>query len=398
MDSKIKAFFQEHLKGDYKIWLIVFILNAFGLLVQFSAKAKMAMDGPLDPITNFFKTIAILCISFYLMSYFSKINYSRVAKFSDLALLFSWGLVIIALAFGPKIGGANRWVAVGPIQFMPSDMVKLCLITSLAKDFSSKQADPESYNYVMFIRMLFKIGISCFLIMISNFSTSVLIFLTSIILMYFGRVPAKQIGLIVAAIAFLAVGVVYFEIGQRAKTVKMRIENYIQRRGQADPESKVSKGKNEDYQITQSLFAIATGAIHPKGPGKSQQRFMLSQAESDFVYAIIIEEYGIVGGLAIPLLFLIFMYRGAKAIQYSVRPFGGLLSAGLTFSIVFQAFINMLVAVDAGPVTGQPMPMISAGGTSLIFTAVSIGLILAVSKDKDPATAIAPAPAQTALA
>jgi cell division protein FtsW len=394
MDSKIKAFFQEHLKGDYKIWLIVFILNAFGLLIQFSAKAKMAMDGPFEPLTSFVKTIAILGISFYLMNYFSKINYSRVAKFSDLALILSWGLVVVALAFGPKIGGANRWVAVGPIQFMPSDMVKLCLIISLAKDFSSKQADPESYNTVMFFRMLFKIGISCFLIMLSNFSTSVLIFLTSIILMFFGRVPAKQIGLIITTVAIIAVTVVSLGIGQRAQTVKTRIENFIQRIGKND--TRVNKAKNEDYQITRSLFAIATGAIHPKGPGKSQQRYILSQAESDFVYAIIIEEYGIVGGLAIPLLFLIFMYRGAKAIQYSTRPFGGLLSAGLTFSIVFQAFINMLVAVDAGPVTGQPMPMISAGGTSLIFTAVSIGLILAVSKDKEPATAAAPA--QPALA
>ena len=384
MDSKIKAFFQEHLKGDYKIWLIVFILNAFGLLIQFSAKAKTSMDGPFEPLSSFVKTIVILGISFYLMSYFSKINYSRVAKFSDLALLLSWVLVIVALAFGPTIGGANRWVALGPIQFMPSDMVKLCLITSLAKDFSSKQADPESYNAVMFFRMLFKIGISCFLIMLSNFSTSVLIFFTSIILMFFGRVPAKQIGLIITAVAIIAVTVVSLGVGQRAKTVKTRIENYVQRVGKN--EDRLSKSKNEDYQITRSLFAIATGAIHPKGPGKSQQRYILSQAESDFVYAIIIEEYGIVGGLAIPLLFLIFMYRGAKAIQYSTRPFGGLLSAGLTFSIVFQAFINMLVAVDAGPVTGQPMPMISAGGTSLIFTAVSIGLILAVSKDKEPFT------------
>ena len=366
------------------------ILNAFGLLIQFSAKAKMTMDGPLEPLSSFVKTLAILGISFYLMSFFSKSNYSRVAKFSDLALILSWGLVIIALFFGPKIGGANRWVNLGPISFMPSDMVKLCLITSLAKDFSSKQADPESYNYVMFIRMLFKIGISCFLIMLSNFSTSVLIFFTSIILMFFGRVPAKQIALIVLAVAILAIGVVTLGIGQRAQTVKTRIENFVQRIGKND--TKANKAKNEDYQITRSLYAIATGAIHPKGPGKSQQRYILSQAESDFVYAIIIEEYGIVGGLAIPLLFLIFMYRGAKAIQYSNRPFGGLLSAGLTFSIVFQAFINMLVAVDAGPVTGQPMPMISAGGTSLIFTAISIGLILAVSKDKDPE------PVQTALA
>ena len=326
MDSKIRAFFQEHLKGDYKIWLIVFILNAFGLLIQFSAKAKLTMDGPFEPLSSFIKTLVILGISFYLMSYFSKSNYSRVAKFSDLALFLSWGLVMVAYVFGATKGGANRWVNLGPISFMPSDMVKLCLITSLAKDFSSKQADPESYNWVMFFRILFKIGVSCFLIMLSNFSTSILIFLTSLILMFFGRVPAKKIGLIMLTVAAIGVSVVVLGIGQRAQTVKTRIENYVQRIGKN--ETKVNKAKNEDYQITRSLYAIATGAIHPKGPGKSQQRYILSQAESDFVYAIIIEEYGIVGGLAIPLLFLIFMYRGAPFVSANAPRLQPLLRAG----------------------------------------------------------------------
>jgi cell division protein FtsW len=129
MDSKIRAFFQEHLKGDYKIWLIVFILNAFGLLIQFSAKAKLTMDGPFEPLSSFIKTLVILGISFYLMSYFSKSNYSRVAKFSDLALFLSWGLVMVAYVFGATKGGANRWVNLGPISFMPSDMVKLCPVS-----------------------------------------------------------------------------------------------------------------------------------------------------------------------------------------------------------------------------------------------------------------------------
>jgi cell division protein FtsW len=135
--------------------------------------------------------------------------------------------------------------------------------------------------------------------------------------------------------------------------------------------------------LKRSWYAIATGALIPKGPGNSQFRYLLSQAESDFIYAIILEEYGLIFGLAIPLLFIWFMWRGASAIKYSEKPLGGLLSAGLTCTIVLQAFINMLVAVGAGPVTGQPMPMISAGGTSLIFTALSIGLILSISRDKE---------------
>jgi cell division protein FtsW len=240
------------------------------------------------------------------------------------------------------------------------------------------------------LSILLKLGTTCFLIMLSNFSTSILIFATSIVLMIFGRVPFKQIIKTVALFAILAVGVVTLGIGQRAQTVRKRIFNYTQRIGERQSNS--DKNLGEDYQIHRSLFAIATGALSPKGPGKSQQKYFLSQAESDFIYAIILEEYGLLAGILLPLFFIYFMYRGASAVKFSEKPFGGLLSAGLTFAIVLQAFINMLVAVDAGPVTGQPMPMISAGGTSLIFTAISIGLILSVSRDKDKFFSSKPTP------
>lgn len=377
--NRIKALKLE-LKGDYQIWLIVLVLNLFGLLVQFSAKGRIAMMSPWDPITSFIKTIVILAISFWLMAYFSRQNYIRLAKFSELALLASWALIGAAYLFGTSKGGASRWLEIGPISFMPSDMAKLCLTASLAKDFSTKQADSKLYTAPVLLYIFFKIGVTCFLIMLSNFSTSVLIFASSIVLMLFGRVPFKYILTMVGLFICGAGLVVALGIGQRAQTIKSRIENYIARRDQKDVN--IDKKMGEDYQITRSLYAIATGGISPKGPGKSQQKYFLSQAESDFIYAIIIEEYGLIAAIAIPLLFLYFLYRGARAVQESMAPFGGLLSAGLTSSIVFQAFINMFVSVDAGPVTGQPMPMISAGGTSLIFTAISIGLILAVSEDK----------------
>jgi cell division protein FtsW len=381
METRISNYIKSHLAGDYQIWFIVFLLNTFGLLIQFSAKGKLNMSGPFDPITNMLKSMVILGLSFFLMSWFSRQNYIKMTQFSHIALVFSWILILIALKFGESKGGASRWIELGPISFMPSDMAKLCLTASLAKDFSTRQADQSSYNWVMFFWLLFKIGMTCFLIMLSNFSTSILIFGTSIVLMFFGRVPIMQIVYIVSAVFMLAVGVVFFEVGQRAKTVKSRISNFNSRIN--EKESKQLNKKGDDYQLYRSWYAIATGALTPKGPGKSQQRYFLSQAESDFIYAIILEEYGIIIGLFIPILFLWFMYRGASVIRFSVKPLGGLLSAGLTFSIVLQAFINMLVSVGAGPVTGQPMPMISSGGTSLIFTAISIGLILSVSRDRD---------------
>jgi cell division protein FtsW len=173
-------------------------------------------------------------------------------------------------------------------------------------------------------------------------------------------------------------------VGQRAETIVNRIEVYWNRmmRHQTKEEIEIAD-QGSNFQLKQSLYAIATGALQPKGPGNSQFRFHLSQAESDFVYAIIIEEWGIVAGILLPAMFIALFWRGALAISYSAKPLGGLMSAGLTFSIVLQAFLNMFVAIGAIPVTGQPIPLVSAGGTSLIFTLISIGFILSVTRDKD---------------
>ena len=384
METRITNYIKNRLAGDYQIWFIVILLNTFGLLIQFSAKGKLSMGGPFEPMASIIKSLVLLGISFYLMAWVSRKNYIKVTRIAHIALIFSWILILIALKFGESKGGASRWLELGPISFMPSDMAKLCLTASLAKIFSTRQSDQSSYNFPLFLIILAEIGITCFLIMLSNFSTSALIFLTSIVLMMFGRVPLAQITGIITVVVSIAIIVVTFEIGQRAATVKARIKTFATRTlSTSTKETKKIQDKGDTYQLKRSWYAIATGALIPKGPGNSQFRFLLSQAESDFIYAIILEEYGLIFGLAIPLLFIWFMWRGASAIKYSEKPLGGLLSAGLTCTIVLQAFINMLVAVGAGPVTGQPMPMISAGGTSLIFTALSIGLILSISRDKE---------------
>lgn len=389
MEAKITKYLKEHLVGDYQIWFIVLLLNIFGLLIQFSTKSRMTMSGPFEPLTSIIKTIAILIASFYLMSWISRQNYIKITRFSNIFLFLSWGLILFAYFFGESKGGASRWINLGFVSFMPSDMAKLCLTASLAKIFSTRQADQSQYNIATALVILILIGVTCFLIMLSNFSTSILIFMTSIVLMFFGRVPIKYISSIVGIVAFLAVMVVSLGIGQRAATVRSRIATFITRVSEQDKSKLKEMNKSdENYQINLSKYAISTGALIPKGPGNSQYRYLLSQAESDFIYAIILEEYGLFMGILIPLFFLWFMWRGSSVIRYSGKPLGGLLSAGLTFSIVIQAFINMLVAVGAGPVTGQPLPMISAGGTSLVFTAISIGLILSISRDKEMETKI----------
>jgi len=383
MKSKLYAYFKNQMHGDYKIWLIVMILNAFGMVVQFSAKGRFNMEGPFEPILGMIKPLVILFISFWVMAWVSRQDYVSVIKYITLLLFLSWGLILFAYFFGTEKGGASRWVDLGPVSFMPSDMAKLCLTISLAKMFSTRQANPAAYTPWVIFLILAQIGITCFLVILSNVSTSGIIFTTSLVVMVFGRVPWKSIGIIFCIVAALAVTVIYKGIGQRSETAKNRIENYIKRVFlHSDSKQNLVDDKKENYQLKQSLYAISTGALRPKGPGKSQFKFHLTQAESDFVYAIIIEEYGIVAGLFIPFLFMALVYRGALAIKYSAKPIGGLMAAGLAFSISTQAFINMLVSVGALPVTGQPIPMVSAGGTSLFFTAISIGLMLSISKDK----------------
>jgi cell division protein FtsW len=374
---------KNHFKGDIHILLIVFFLSVMGVIVQFSAKGRLTMDGPLSPLVPLLKSLVILLAGFWCMGKISQMDYLKSTKRMDLLLYGSWILIELAYLFGQKAGGASRWIPLGPFTFMPSDMAKLCLTISLSKMFAARQADPNAYNPSVIFAICFKIGGTCFLIFLSNFSTSVIVFGTSIVLMIFGRVPWKKIALIFGIFAIIAAGLIYKRVGQRAETIINRIEVYWHRMmgDQTQAEIEIAD-QGSNYQLKQSLYAIATGATQPKGPGNSQFRFHLSQAESDFIYAIIIEEWGIIAGILLPAMFLWLFWRGALAISYSAKPLGGLMSAGLTFSIVLQAFLNMFVAIGAIPVTGQPIPLISAGGTSLIFTLVSIGFILSVTRDK----------------
>jgi cell division protein FtsW len=379
------AYLRSLMAGDYQLWCIVLFLNGLGFLVQFSAKSKYHLGGALEPISYLIKTGAILVISLVIMSYISRQDYVKLTRWNNLFLLASWLLIGFAYVFGPSKGGASRWIDIGPISFMPSDMAKLALIISLSKLFATKQSGLKEYNTWTLVIILIQVGITCFLIMLSNFSTSILIGGTSFVLMLFGRVPWRSIGIVVGVLVGLGFSVVVLGIGQRAETVQNRIKSYIKRTMQHESGKQELSEKDdaENYQLHQSQMAIATGALQPLGPGKSQFRYLLSQADSDFIYATVLEEYGLIMGLFLPFVYLWLLMRGIRVIQFSAKPLGGLLSAGLSFSIVVQAFINMFVSVGAIPVTGQPMPMISAGGTSLIFTAISMGLIMSISRDKD---------------
>jgi cell division protein FtsW len=226
------------------------------------------------------------------------------------------------------------------------------------------------YSWQIFNKMILWVGIICFLIALSSTSTAVLLGFACFLMLYVGRVPKKY--LIAMLISIGLAGTLGLILGQRYDTAKKRVERFVYREN-----DKTKKGLD---QSDQGFIAIAHGGIIGQGLGNSHQRNYLTQAYSDFIYAIIIEEYGLIGGVFIVLLYAVLLMRGVQNINQTNRAFGGLLSAGLTLSIGLQAFTNMAVAVGIFPVTGQPLPLLSMGGTSVLFTCISLGIILSVSR------------------
>jgi len=207
------------------------------------------------------------------------------------------------------------------------------------------------------------------LIALNNMSTAILLLVTCMLIMFIGRVPMKYLAMLL--FVGLLFGALAFKFGNRGGTMVSRIQHYIG----------VLKGVEEpQFQAKHGLIAIATGGVLGKGPGNSDQRNILPNPYADFIYAILIEEYGMIGGVTLLVLYLILLNRGMKASYNSERAFGGLLSAGLAFDLVCQAMVNMGVVVGLGPITGQPLPLISMGGTSMVFTGLSLGIILSVSR------------------
>jgi cell division protein FtsW len=252
-------------------------------------------------------------------------------------------------------------------QFQPSDLAKVAVVAFVAFVLSKSQNkisdEKESWNVMK------KIGIWVIpligLVALSNYSTAALLFASVILLLFVGRIPLKLIGLI--GVGVLIVGALAFFVGDRGATLLSRISTFFD-------------AKEPEGQLEQSFIAIVNGGILGRGPGGSLQRDFLSQSSSDFIFAIIIEEYGWIGGLLVVFLYLALLFRGMQAVAKSKDSFGGLLSAGISFSLVLQAMFNMMVAVGLVPVTGQPLPFLSMGGTSLIFTGFSLGILVSISR------------------
>jgi cell division protein FtsW len=308
------------------------------------------------------------------LMYFSHLlDYRYYAGISKVLMIVTIPLLFYTLLFGNTVNDASRWVTIPVINqtFQTSDLAKLALITFLARTLTRKQENIKDVKKA-FLPIMGAVCTIFILIALANLSTALMLFGVSILLLIIGRISIKQIALVCLGGMILLTAVVL--LGPRRKTYMSRIETYMHPE-KADPD--------KSFQANQAKIAIATGGVFGKGPGNSTQRNFLPHPYSDFVYALIIEEYGLMGGVVLALLYLVFLWRCILIVTQSPKAFGALLAAGLSFSLTIQAFANMAVAVGLGPVTGVPLPLVSMGGTSILFTSIAFGIILSVSRDID---------------
>jgi cell division protein FtsW len=369
--NNLKAWIDEHFKGDPIIWAIVILLSLFSILVVYSATGTLAYKTAGGNTELYlFRHSFLVFLSLFVMWLAHKMPYRKYALYARLFMFLSMPLLVFTYFFGSNINEANRWLTIPVINqaFQPSDLAKLSLIAALAAMLAKRQKNIQDFAKT-FLPVIFSIGAICALIGMANMSTAILLLMTCLLIMFIGRVPMKHLALVVM-IGVMGLTVAVF-VGQRGDTFWSRIEAFWESK---EDDSKIP------FQAEQSYIAIATGGITGKGPGNSEQRNSLPHPYSDFIYSIIIEEYGLVGGATVLFLYLALLYRGMRIVVNSNKAFGGLLSAGLSFALVIQALVNMAVSVGLGPITGLPLPLLSMGGTSLVFTGTALGIILSVSR------------------
>jgi cell division protein FtsW len=359
-----------NLEGDKTIWGVVLALSLTSVLVVYSTAGWHFL----------FSHITKLLLGLFAIYVVHKIKFKYFSKLGQLGFLFSLFLLVLVLLIGVSVNGASRWLQFANLQFQPSDVAKLAILVYMARQISKQRNYLHDFKE-LFWHVLGPLILVCILILPNNFSTAALVFTNGLVLMFVGKIRIKFIAAIIG-FAFVGALTIYAtakftplgtKIMPRSATWVSRIDSFF-----VDAEG---DEQTKDFQQTQALVAIQNGGMTGVGPGKSTQRNILPYSSSDFIYAIIIEEYGLFGGVLALLFYLILMFRAIRIALRVESVFGSLLTTGLMFSLVFQALINMLVSVEVLPVTGQTLPLISMGGTSIVFSCIAIGIVLSVSRD-----------------
>ena len=373
----------SNLKGDKGIWSFVALLALFSFMPVFSASSNLAFmnNGSGNTLSYLVKHAVHIIVGFFMIYRLHKMPYHYFRAISKILLPLVWLLLGYTMFKGTVIDGANasRWIQVPfvGITFQTSTVASIVLMIYVARYLSKTRETPVTFKN-SFWELWTPVGITLILILPANFSTAALIFSMVILLVFIGKYPLKYIGSIVllGAVLFtffiLIVKAFPDAFPNRVDTWMSRIENFTS-----------DKPDEDDYQIEKAKIAIASGGIYGLGPGKSVQKNFLPQSSSDFIFAIIVEEYGLIGGLGVLLLYMLLFFRFIVAAHTCNSMFGKLLVVGLGFPIIFQALINMGVAVELLPVTGQTLPLISSGGSSIWMTSIAIGIILSVTKKEE---------------
>ena len=375
------------LKGDKVIWAFIALLALFSFMPVFSASSNLAYmrHGSGNALTYLLKHAVHIFIGFFIIYQVHKIPYHYFRGISMVALPIVWVLLVYTLVKGTVIDGANasRWIQIPfiGISFQTSTLAAIVLYVFVAR-YLSKSREVEPTFKQSFIDLWIPVFVTLALIFPANFSTAALIFAMVTMLAFIGKYPLRYIGLILAvglvsALFFILIAKKFPEaFPNRVDTWISRIDNFMG-----------DKPDEDIYQIEKAKIAIATGGVYGLGPGKSVQKNFLPQSSSDFIFAIIVEEYGLFGAMGILGIYLLLLFRFIIAAHKANSLFGKLVVVGLGFPIVFQALINMAVAVELLPVTGQTLPLISSGGSSVWMTCIAIGIILSVTKKEEEVAA-----------
>jgi len=375
----MKEKFLKYFKGDTTIWIIVFLLSIVSMLTVYSATGTLAykkMGG--NTMFYLIRHGSFLLLGIGMIWLIHRIPYRVCHRLTMGVLYLSVGLLVFTLLSGVSLNSASRWVSIMGVQFQTSDLAKIAIILYIARVLGSNQDKIEDPN-AAFWPIVRWVGIICLLIFPANFSTAAMLFFICCVLMYIGRIPFKMIAKLCGSI--LAILIFGFLIAYNVPQIRNigRVETWIGR-----VESFVGMGEHHDaehdFQSDHSKMAIVNGGFIGQGFGNSTQRNFLPHPYSDFIYAIIIEETGILGGTVVLIFYLVLFFRARHIVKKSLRTYPAFLCIGLSVSLVIQAFINIGVAVNIFPVTGQTLPLVSMGGTSIIFTSISIGIILNVSR------------------
>ncbi|RAJ73947.1 cell division protein FtsW [Chitinophaga dinghuensis] len=363
-------------KGDKVIWTIVIFLSLVSLLAVYSATGSLAYRER-GGHTEYYllKQLSVLVMGLLIIYFAHRVNYTIYSRVAQVGFLISIPLLVYTLAFGSHINDASRWIRLPIINltFQTSDVAKLAIFMYVSRQLSRKQHIIDDFKKG-FLPIIVPVGVICLLIMPANMSTALLLGASCMLLCFIGRVPIRFLAAMIAAGMVLVV--MMFMLAKltgkemRTKTWQKRIDSFLHDDHTETP-----------YQVQQANIAIAGGGFLGKGPGNSTQRNFLPHAYSDYIYATIIEEYGMVGAFLILASYMLLLLRCIRIYRKCPYAFGAFLAVGLSVTLVIQALTNMAVNVHLFPVTGVTLPMVSMGGSSVIFTSLAIGIILSVARN-----------------